>query len=397
MLFISSSIIFILVIFIVLLLLYKTKSPFWKYQPVYHLYNPYNYFHFTPHIINEEPIEKNKYFIKDIKCNDIVNLSKNQKQLILNLIQNHFLKTKNIHYNPGFNELFTYFDGHNKSSYISLHYTNEKFIEQGKNNIGEDEKLIGCISSRPLEIHFFKKQTGSLNIYYVDHLCVDSNHRNQKIAPQLIQSHERYRRFLKPKMKVSLFRRDVSLSNIMPFTIFDCYVFDCSNWYIQEMQNNLHIEEITSSNFALFYNYFQEHKANFDCIITPSISHITELINKNLIHIYVAQIDNELLGIYFFRNSSTYFYNQKAGECFGSIHNIKFNKKDFISGFQNSTYKCLKKYNYYHMLYDDISHNKAYIDHLVQNQNAHYNYKCGYYFYNFLIHPKPSNQVFMFH
>ena len=101
-------------------------------------------------------------------------------------------------------------------------------------------------------------------------------------------------------MKVSLFRRDVSLSNIMPFTIFDCYVFDCSNWYIQEMQNNLHIEEITSSNFALFYNYFQEHKANFDCIITPSISHITELINKNLIHIYVAQIDNESIRYIFF-------------------------------------------------------------------------------------------------
>ena len=394
MLFISSSIFVTLIIVVILLFLYKTKSPFWKYQPVYHLYNPYNYFHFTPHIINEEPIEKNKYFNKDIKCIDSTNLSNNEGRLMANLIQNHFLNDKNVHYNPDLNELFTSFKGHNKNSYVSLHYTNEKFIEEKKQNIGEDKKLIGCISSRPLEINFFKKHNGSLNIYYVDHLCVDSKYRNQKIAPQLIQSHEHHRRLIKPNMKISLFRRDISLSNI---TIFNCYVFDCSQWYIQEMQNNLHIEEISSSNFSLFYNYFQQHKENFECIITPSITHITELINKNMVHIYVAQVNNELLGIYFFRNSSTYFYNQKAGECFGSIHNKKFNKKDFITGFQNSTYKCLKKYNYYHMLYDDISHNKAYIDHLITNQKSHYNYQCGYYFYNFLIHPKPSYEVFMFH
>lgn len=397
MLFISSSIFVTLIIVVILLFLYKTKSPFWKYQPVYHLYNPYNYFHFTPHIINEEPIEKNKYFNKDIKCIDSTNLSNNEGRLMTNLIQNHFLNDKNVHYNPDLNELFTSFKGHNKNSYVSLHYTNEKFIEEKKQNIGEDKKLIGCISSRPLEINFFKKHNDSLNIYYVDHLCVDSKYRNQKIAPQLIQSHEHHRRLIKPNMKISLFRRDISLSNIMPFTIFNCYVFDCSQWYIQEMQNNLHIEEISSSNFSLFYNYFQQQKENFECIITPSITHITELINKNMVHIYVAQVNNELLGIYFFRNSSTYFYNQKAGECFGSIHNKKFNKKDFITGFQNSTYKCLKKYNYYHMLYDDISHNKAYIDHLITNQKSHYNYQCGYYFYNFLIHPKPSYEVFMFH
>jgi hypothetical protein len=397
MLFISSSIFITLIIAVILLFLYKTKSPFWKYQPVYHLYNPYNYFHFIPRIINEEPIEKNKYYNKDIKCIDTNNLSNNEKQLMTNLIQNHFLNDKKVHYNPNLNEIFTYFNSHNKSSYVSLHYTNEKFIEEKKQIIGEDEKLIGCISSRPLEINFFKKHNGSLNIYYVDHLCVDSKYRNQKIAPQLIQSHERYRRLLKPKMRISLFRRDISLSNIMPFTIFNCYVFDCSQWYIQEMQDNLYIEEINSANFSLFYNYFQQQKENFECIITPSISHISELIKDKMIHIYVAQVNNELLGIYFFRNSSTYFYNQKAGECFGSIHNKKFNKKDFIAGFQNSTYKCLKKYNYYHMLYDDISHNKAYIDHLIRNQNAHYNYKCGYYFYNYLIHPKPSHEVFMFH
>lgn len=397
MLFISSSIIVSIIIIIIFVLLYKTKSPFWKYQPVYHLYNPFNYFHMYPHIINEEPIEPNKYFNKEITCVDVTNLSNNEKQLMTNLIQNHFLNDKKVHFNPNINELFVYFKSHNKSSYISLHYTNEKFIEEKKQNIGEDKKLIGCISSRPLEINFFKKHNGSLNIYYVDHLCVDSKYRNQKIAPQLIQSHERYRRFLKPKMKVSLFRRDISLSNIMPFTIFNCHVFDCSNWHIQEIVTNLSIEEINVSNFELFYGYFQKHKEDFECIITPSISHITELIKQNMVHIYVAQVNNELLGIYFFRNSTTYFYGEKAGECFASIHNKQYNKKDFITGFQNATYKCLKKYAYNHMLYDDISHNKAYIDHLIKNQNAHYHYKCGYYFYNFLIHPKPSHEVFMFH
>jgi len=397
MLYISSSFIIVTIVCVIFFLLYKTKSPFWKYQPVYHLYNPYNYFHFTPHIINEEPIEKNKYFNKDIKCIDYNNISNNEKSIMINLIQGHFLNEKNVHYNPSREELFTSFEGHNQGSYISLHYTNEKFIEEKKQNIGEDKRLIGCISSRPLEIHFFKKHNGSLNVYYVDHLCVDSKHRNKKIAPQLIQSHERYRRFLRPKAKVSLFRRDVSLSNIMPFTIFKCHVFDCSQWYIHETSSNMQIEEINEKNFAIFFDFFTKHKTDFECVITPSITHISELIKNNLLHIYIASANSELIGIYFFRNSSTYFYKQLAGECFASIHNKKTHKNDFISGFHNSSYKCMKKYNYRHMLYDDISHNKAYIEYLIKSQSAHYSYQCGYYFYNFLIHPKPSSEVFMFH
>ena len=136
MLFISSSIIVSIIIIIIFVLLYKTKSPFWKYQPVYHLYNPFNYFHMYPHIINEEPIEPNKYFNKEITCVDVTNLSNNEKQLMTNLIQNHFLNDKKVHFNPNINELFVYFKSHNKSSYISLHYTNEKFIEEKKQNIG---------------------------------------------------------------------------------------------------------------------------------------------------------------------------------------------------------------------------------------------------------------------
>ena len=84
--------IFLILIIIIIFLLFQTRSPFWKYQPVYHIYNPINYFHWKPFIVNKDPIEINKYFNENIKCLDISKLSENTKTYITNLVQNHFLK-----------------------------------------------------------------------------------------------------------------------------------------------------------------------------------------------------------------------------------------------------------------------------------------------------------------
>lgn len=390
------TILFILLI--ILFILYRTKSPFWKLQPVYHLYNPLNYLHGKPYIINNDPIEKNKYFNKMIECKPYSKIDNNTKTSILSLINKHFLNTEDVHYSPSIDELFEYFESQNSPSYISLYTIEEKLVEEEKQHFTTDDKLVGVISSRRLNIEFTKSKSATIPIYYVDHLCVHSKYRNQKIAPQLIQNHERLRRQLAPKIKISLFRRDVTLTSIMPFTIFDCHVFDTTYWtYPPKTPGFFNVSEVDESNIHMLYESISTLKNAFECIITPDITHIINLVKHKLVHIYVAQIKNEILGVYFFRNSSTYFKGKNAGECFGSMFNKKYHMTDLITGFQHASFECAKTYKYRNMLYDDTSHNKAYINHLLKHQAENYKFQCAYYFYNFLIHPKQSSEVFIFH
>lgn len=386
------------IILAILVVLYRTKSPFWKLQPVYHMYNPFNYIHGTPHVIRPDPVEINRYFNRTISCTTHDKLDENTKTQFLSLIQQHFLNTKEVYYSPTPEELFSYFECHNAPSYISLFMKDEKLVEEKKANVILDTLLVGAISSRPLAIEFTNKEIGKLPIYYVDHLCVHSKFRNQNIAPQLIQTHERLRRIATPNIRISLFRRDVTLSSIMPFTIFDCHVFETKMWLYPPLAPGFFkLTQIDEGNIHLLYESMQLLKSSFDCIIHPDISHVLHLIRLKIVHIYVAQVKNDVLGIYFFRNSSTYFNNGKAGECFGSMLNKKYNIKDSIVGFQYASFECAKSYTYRNMLYDDTSDNKAYIDHLLTLQKETYSFKCAYYFYNFLIHTKSSSKVFIFH
>lgn len=390
-------IIFIIFLILILLLL-NTRSPFWKYQPVYHLYNPFNTFHWNPFIVNKDPIEKNKYFNKDINCLDCNKLKNYEKIFITNLIQNHFLKEKDIHYKPSIEELFSSFQSHNKKSFISLYYDNEKIVDEQKQHYSEDTKLVGIISSRPIHIDFFKKYKGNIKVYYVDHLCVHNKYRNKKIAPQLIQTHERLRRELVPSYRISLFRRDISLSNIMPFTSFNCHVFETNFWtYPIKNKQSLNIVLITNNNIHILYDFLKENKSLFECVITPDVSHMLYLIKNKFVYLYVGIIDNKTIGSYFFKNSFTYFKNRIAFECFGSIFSDKYNINDNINALELASFDCAKNTKCGHMLYDNISHNKAYIDFLQKKYIESYNYPCAYYFYNFIIHPKPSNEIFIFH
>lgn len=390
--------IFLILIIIIIFLLFQTRSPFWKYQPVYHIYNPINYFHWKPFIVNKNPIEINKYFNKNISCLDISKLSENTKIYITNLVQNHFLKEKNVHYSPTNQEIFNTFESHNKNSYISLYYDKEKLIETKNQNYCEDDKLVGIITSRPLYVDFFKNKTGNIKMYYVDFLCVHEQYRNQKIAPQLIQSHERLRREKVPSIRISFFRRDIKLSNIMPFVHFKCHVFKTNYWTTPvKTKINLNIVTISENNIHLLYDFLKENKSLFECVITPHITHVLHLIKTKTIHIFMGVIGDNIIGSYFFKNSFTYFDKRIAYECFGSIFSEKFNINDNLCALEHSSFECAKNTKCGTILYDNISHNTSYIKYIQKKYDESYNYPCAYYFYNFIIHPKPPEKIFIFH
>ena len=91
-------IIIITIPYIFYILWVKIRNPFWSKQPVFNYYNIYNWL-FPCGIINNSLPEITKYYnVRNIVFKNVNEVSENEKNDIIYLIQNCYYKTSTIHY-----------------------------------------------------------------------------------------------------------------------------------------------------------------------------------------------------------------------------------------------------------------------------------------------------------
>ena len=109
------------------------------------------------------------------------------------------------------------------------------------------------VTSRPIYLHFNSKdKSKSLNVYYIDYLCVDLDHRNKNIVPELLQTHEYKQRRLNKNVNVCLFKREGHIMFIMPIVLYTAFCYEIN--YI----NNIPLKpcykcEIVTKKILIYY------------------------------------------------------------------------------------------------------------------------------------------------
>ena len=216
---IYSLIIFVIIFILIVFYIYvKLTFKFWSIQPVFHAYNIY-YWMFPPGTINKELPEINKYVnFNNIFFQDMTTINENKIKNITTLIQDHYLKQKNVHYNPSTENIMPYFKGHEYPCFLSTYFE--------KDHLNKKE-IIGLMTSRPLKIYLYGKE---MYVHYVDYLCVNTGYRKKGIAPELIQTHNYFQCRGNKKIRCSLFKKETDLTGIVPLTIYKTYCFDMNNW-----------------------------------------------------------------------------------------------------------------------------------------------------------------------
>jgi hypothetical protein len=333
----------IIVPYILVLGYIRIKFKFWSKQPVFHIYNLW-YWLFPCGIIHPQLPLKNKYCnFKDINMLTDETMTEATYTDFVQLVHQFYLKEKETEYRPNMTHILPYFKGHNDPCYFLFYNDIQSNIDLSKILNKEDQNKdqnkpktpIGVITGRPLNVQINKSK---LRVYYVDYLCVDKKQRKKGIAPQLIQTYEYMQRHDNKNIVINLFKREMSLTLIIPLVIYYTMSFNITHWRSPlPMHSSFTVVRITSENLSYLYDFMQNHLSRFKCTIYPDFTNISELIKSENVYIYILLHHMEVKAAYFFRNSVTYYENNAMVDCIGSIidyHNCPIDL--FICGFRHA-------------------------------------------------------------
>jgi len=387
---------YLLYVFAVFLIIYfivyayiKFTFKFWAYQPVFHIYNLYYWFS-SPHIIKKELPDKNKFTDFDnVKVLEYKHCTKKKFTDFHHLVKNYFFKFNKLNYDLHMHNIKPYFIGHNDKSFLTFCYDKTKCVENQKVVIKKE--CIGVISGRPL---YCIVDNRKIMAYYVDHLCVHPDFRKTGVAPRLIQTHEYAQRHRNKKIAISIFKRDTDLTGIIPITVYMNYVFDILKWKKpSDKQGPYNFVEVNKLNLYTLFNKFDNvMRQHFSFILFPELSNLSELLSTKNIHVYLYRFKEQIIGIYFFRNSAIKYDNFNMFELFASIK-LTNNTNKFIEGFHKSMFHCFTKNHYKYLIIENISHNNSIIHEIMKQHEPIFTNPSAFYFYNFVHKPYDSKNV----
>ena len=369
----------IFVSYLVIIATIKIKLKFWSKQPVFHLHNLVYWIN-PPGIIDQNLPEKNNYVNhNDIKFMKFDNMVSSHLNKFIKLIQDNYLPQKENKYYPDIQNIIPYFTNHKQECYCSLMF-NENFTEK--------KEIIGAITSRPLSISLYNNK---FITYYIDYLCVDKTKRKQGVAPQLIQTHNYNQRRQNKLVDTSLFKREGNLTLIVPLVVYNTYSFRIQHWNIpRSLHPSIKLIKITKDNSQLLFHLLTILPKLYDCYISTSFENILDLINTGNYYVYALEQYQQLISVYFFRNSSMKYGEDKAIECFCSINNSE-NLQVYITGF-SLVIKYLK-IKYKILLFENIGNSSIIIENILIKHTPLFVNKSAYYFYNFATRPISEKRV----
>ena len=378
----------------------KVKYPFWSVQPVMHVYDVYSWF-FKRGIIRPELPAKNKFC--DFKRVETRPFDKVTDLLItdfVHMIQTHFLTNKGNTFSPRKNNIVPYFIGHGTPSYWSFYWEKEHLMLNAESKVIDHNKLLGVISGRPLHVTIYRSgERAGFDVYYIDYLCVDKGHRAKGIAPTLIQTHEYNQSVLNTSIQVSLFKREGTLTGIVPLCVYDTYIFSMAGWCEPIAQNAaITVIPCGKENMKYLLPLFSRDNL-YDIVIAPSVGNMIELVQTENIFIYMMIYGDEVVGAYFFKNPCvTIQQGESAITCYASIYDnaascIQHNKASraqwadhFVHCFKIALSAVLKKGSknpYKYCIIENIGSNSLIVKNLLLKNVPIAISPTAYFFYNF--------------
>ena len=323
--------------------------------------------------------------LKDIKFINYNSLNSIDKQSFIKFIQDYYLNTTEIQYKPNKGNIVPYFEN-TKNSFFSM-YFKDSFDSDASNNIITKSNLVAVMTSRMLNVSI---DNNEFTTYYVDYLCVHKNHRKQGIAQQIIQTHDYYQR-KNTVIPTSFFKREGQLNAIVPLVVYKTYGFNMEYWNKPiTFHPQIKVLRINKNNINLLSTFIKSHKQMFKVYVSPDINILIDLIETGNILIYCLMQNSNILSIYFFKDSSTFYHDRRALDCFGSINNSLDNNL-FIGGLSKIIKDLREHYKF--LIIENISHNYKIIENIIKEHTPYFVSPTAYYFYNFATRPVLEKDV----
>ena len=391
--FLCLFLIFLLTSYILFLGLMRIYHPFWSIQPVYHFYD-LKYL-WRSGVINKELPEKNKYInFNNVEIKNIKNITPYELKKCVYFIQDHYLNTKEVIYKPSIENISSYFQNHNQNCYFSFYKKENNLVNVKTQSIISNLDIIGLVTSRPMYLHFNNaNKNKSLNIYYIDYLCIDKDHRNKNIVPELLQTHEYQQRRLNKNVNICLFKREGHIMFIMPIVLYTAFCYEINYINTIPLKPCYKCKVLTKKKINLLLNILNKTKQNFNLFGITDLSNILTLVENKVYYIYILQKYNTPIAVYFYRNSMVTYNNNNVVELFASICDCNYDL--FYLGFINSYNTISKVLKLKYIIVEDISYN-FYLNNILKKQySIYFTTPYAYYLYNYSHKVLSPKDVFL--
>ena len=378
----------------------RIKFKFWAKQPIFHIYDLW-YYIFPPGIICIDlPEREDKYNnFKNIKTTSLDRISDIEKSRFVEFIQRHFLRDKTLHYAPKWDNIWPFMEGlEGGPTFLSFYKTEDMIIDTKTGAVMATEQILGTMVSYSLQVVINNgKPDAFFNVYYVDYLCVHSDHRKKSIAPQLIQTHHYHQRHGNKKIQISLFKREGHLTAAIPLCLYSDYGYTISAILGSEerIPPSINLIEVSHKNMSHLSDFIKTIQSKFEISISPSLANLAGLIKAENIYVYLLIEENEVLCAYYFKKQCSYMEDEYSGSkinnkreiltCFASIvADGVLSNNIFINGFKKAIKTIVAKYPNYSVLMIEGKSDNVLLNKILSSMSPTiFAVPCAYYFYNF--------------
>lgn len=383
----------------------KIKYPFWNLQPVYHTYDAWRWFQYSPYIVQKIPI-KTRYFDKDkmVETRLVADLDRPQFQQIWRFVQSHYIPSDRILFDIYETEFKSQFIGHNGPVYVSVYHSPVCSADTSGDMVVQTAIISGCVFSKPVQIAF-ANNTEIVDAFYIDYLCV---HREKpELARTTFQTHEYRCRILSPDIRCSVFRKEVELCpGVVPFVEFDVCTYYLRNFKVENLPPKYQIVHIRKENASLLHDFWANLStpANlgefFDVAVFPDIGAWIAQIREKRMWVCCLMRDTHVYAVYILQNTRL-LYEELDGKgalcCAASVCNCD-NQDLFNDGFLHAVRSVLKENNEFRLLTIDAVGHNVHLDRAwlaVASRVMHT--KAAYYTFNLVVPATPmaTERVFV--
>lgn len=350
----------------------RIRNNFWSIQPVFHIYDIHHWFN-PNKVIDPRLPYVNKYVdVASVKTMTTACFSESQIGKICEFVRNEYGPDE---YKPEIKHIWEYFKNSSHPSYLSIY----------ENDLNEINSII---TARILHITLNMK---TRSVYYIDNLCVHSLKRKKSIASKMIQTLHYTIRRKNLNVNIFLFKREGDLTAIVPLTTFECKGFDISVFPECTLQHaSMKLIELTGHNIQLGIDFMYRKKGTKECIIVPDITNIINLINQNILSFYGIIENDTLISLYIFRDSATFYNNEKAVEVVSSLSSCH-HKHVFKTGFQLALREVSIKYNATKVVIDEIGDNNQ----LTGGHSEFFSNSAAFFLYNYACYTIAPSECFI--
>ena len=326
----------------------RVKMRFWHLQPVFHYYN-LRYWFKPPGIIlpkTQQTQIYNKYVnilnIQTSALDDAI-----PERLIVqsaHFIKDFFVRDKTAMYKPSKDNIFAYLQNGSHPGFLSVYTQNQLLLSQGA-PLTMDKEILAIITARPLIVRR-KDQDATFHTYYIDNLCVKPSHRKKGLAPQMIQTFYYNLTRMRPQVQTFLFKREGTLTAIVPFLAYTTYCYDISQFKLPATPEGLHVcLDLAPAQLYLFTNFIITARVRFAWSVFPDVSNIAHLLKTNNISIYgiLTKTTQSIIAVYVFRHLELYYGTKKTIECVMIVSSPSCTPAFLYQGFQQALHKVQSK------------------------------------------------------